>query len=92
MQIHVSVLCCAASVVCVCWYNETCAQTLSSLEVCGLNYHCKEEIPEVFNIVLSNLLIKKSTSTIQIASASPLSSYLKLVLPSLSLQLYLGCG
>lgn len=62
MQIHVSVLCFAASVVCGCWYNETCAQTLSSLVVHGLNYHCKDEIPEVFTIVLSNLLIKKSTS------------------------------
>lgn len=59
MQIHVSVSCCAASVVCVCWYNETCAQTFSSLEVHGLNNHCKEKIPEVFTIVLSNLLIKK---------------------------------
>lgn len=62
MQIHFSVLCCTASVVCVCWYKETCAQTLSFLEVHGLNNHCKEKIPEVFTIVLSNLLIKKSTS------------------------------
>lgn len=69
--------------VCVCWYNETCAPTLSSLEVWGLNYHCKEKIPEVFNIVLSNLLIKKSTSAIQMASAGPLVSCLRVVLPSL---------
>lgn len=62
MEIHVSVSCCTASVVSVRWYNETCTEALSSLEVRGLNNHFKEKIPKVFSAVLSNLLIKKSAS------------------------------
>lgn len=94
MEIHISLSYCTASVVSVCWYNETCTQAVSSPEDRGLSNHLKEKIPKVFTRVLSNLLIKKSTSIYYATGFCwSLGWLLKAGFTiSLRLQSYLECG